>query len=431
MTRTLRGQTALTFLSLSLGSIVLVSLLAHLQIQRHLALYYRERVEEQAQRVAAALARTYEPGRGWPDPVLAAVTFSQPPEVRGLVLEDATGRTVRHGTVAPAASPGTAVSRPVVVDGTTVAWLRLYPAMTTATRAEVHFRAGVTQAIGLAAVLAGLLATAAAGFAVGRLHRPLRDMTAVAQAIRAGDRDARAPRPAVAELRQLADALNDLAAWLQQSEALRRRVTRDVAHQLRTPLAVLRSHLEALRDGVWEPTPERIALCHGEVLKLVRRVEDLDRLVEAEAAALSLQRDRVTLRQLLDPVASSFAPLFARHGLDFRYLAPQPDGALCVDPDKVAQILSNLLDNALKYAPPGATVVLAADAAGDEARVSVSNTGPGIPEEEIPHLFERFFRGEVAHSGSVAGTGRAWPSPEPWPRRTEGRSRYTAGPAVG
>lgn len=284
MIRTLRGQTALAFLALSLGSILLVSLLAHFQIQRHLALYYRERVEHQAQRVAGVLAATYQPGRGWPDSVLAAVLQAQPPEVQEAVLEEAAGRTVRYPASSAPSPPGAPVSRAVRVNGQAVATLYLYPAAPPFTLAEAHFRAGVAQAIGLAAVLAALLAAVAAMLAVGRLLRPLQDMTAVAQAIRVGHRQARAPRPHVAELRQLADALNELAAWLDRSETLRRRLTRDVAHQLRTPLAVLQSHLEALRDGVWAPTPERIALCYNQVVELARRVQDLDRLVEAEAA---------------------------------------------------------------------------------------------------------------------------------------------------
>lgn len=135
MPRTLRGQTVLAFLALSLGSILLVSLLAHLQIQRHLALYYRERVQHQADRVAEALAAAYPPGRGWPDPVLAAVARAQPPEVQGLVLEDAAGRATLVDSRAARPSHGAPVSRPVVVAGRTVATLHLYPATATATLA--------------------------------------------------------------------------------------------------------------------------------------------------------------------------------------------------------------------------------------------------------------------------------------------------------
>lgn len=403
--RTLRGQTVAAFLMLSLGSILMLSLLIHVQVERHLALYYQERVEQQVRRVATALARTHRPGLGWTEPLLSAVAWAQPPEVVGFLVEDDTGPVFRYFRTPSQPRLQDSRESPVEVGDAAVAHLRLYAAITPSESPEAHFRVGVAQAIALTAGLVALLATTAATLVAGRLLRPLEAMTAVARAVRVGDRHARAPRPPLDELRQLADALNDLAAWLQQSEALRRRLTRDVAHQLRTPLAVLRSHLEALRHGVWEPTPERIELCHAQVLQLVRRVEDLDRLVEAEAAVFSLERVDVSLRRLLDPLASSFAPLFARRGLAFEYRPPEPDGVFRVDPDKVAQAVSNLLDNALKYAPPGATVCLEGELTGEEARISVANTGPGLGEDEVPHLFERFFRGQAAHARSAPGTG--------------------------
>lgn len=407
MPRTLRGQVTLAFIGLCVGSIVLVSLLIQVPVQRHLALQREERMVEQARRMARILGEAYRPDRPWPAELVAALAAAQPPEVAAVEVR-ARGGVVWQSAPPPAAAAPVDVA---IRSGTAVVGrVRLFPlAPGRLSVHEQHFRAGIVQGLWLSALAVGIVAVAAAAFVSGRLHRPLRAMTEVAQAMRAGDRDARAPRPAVWELRQLADALNDLAAWLQHSEALRRRLTRDIAHQLRTPLAVLRSQIEALRDGVWKPTPERIAACHGEVLALVRRLDDLDRMLEADTAVLALERAEITADELLDPLVTAFAPLFARDGVRFVYQPAGRGGRIRVDPDKTAQIVGNLLDNALKYTPRGGTVTLAAELTRRDLRITVRNTGPAIPPEELPRLFERFYRGRAARETGAPGSGLGLP----------------------
>jgi two-component system sensor histidine kinase BaeS len=220
----------------------------------------------------------------------------------------------------------------------------------------------------------------------------------------AGDRSARAgPVRAPAELRELAAAFDQMAGTLDRQEQIRRDLVAAVAHELRTPIAVLQAGHEALLDGVAEPTAAELTSLRDEVLRLARMVGDLQDLAAADAAALHLTRQTCDLAELAAAAADSLARRFdaADIAVD-RQLAAAP---ILADPRWLHQVITNLLSNALKFTPSGGRVTISTRQEDPEAVLEVTDTGSGIPADELPHVFDRFWRGRQAAQTSGSGIG--------------------------
>jgi two-component system sensor histidine kinase BaeS len=196
-----------------------------------------------------------------------------------------------------------------------------------------------------------------------------------------------------------------MADTIERESALRRALVADVAHELRTPVTVLQASCEALLDGIEESTPDRLASLHEEVLRLGRLVGDLETLSSAEAARLGLLRALVDLREIVDQAADRLAAYFEAGELTLERELERTD--VIGDSSRLAQVVDNLLGNALKFTPPGGRVVVEARSMGDVAVLRVSDSGPGIPADELPYVFERFWRGERARGVAGSGIGLA------------------------
>jgi two-component system, OmpR family, sensor histidine kinase BaeS len=262
------------------------------------------------------------------------------------------------------------------------------------------------RAIAGAAGLAALLALATGLVVARRITRPVARLIAVTRAMAGGDRTARAgPMRAPGELRELATAFDQMAGTLDRQDQIRRDLVADVAHELRTPIAVLQAGHEALLDGVMEPSAAELASMRDEVLRLARMVGDLQDLAAADAAALHLDLQPCDLATLAGAAADSLARRFEAAGIAVaRQLAPAP---VLADPRWLHQVITNLLSNALKFTPPGGHVTVATRPSGPDAVLQVTDTGPGIPAGELPHVFDRFFRGQDAARISGRGIGLA------------------------
>ncbi|QJC52673.1 HAMP domain-containing protein [Paenibacillus albicereus] len=260
-----------------------------------------------------------------------------------------------------------------------------------------------------------LIAAGIAYFAAGRLARPLVRMKEAAADMERGAYSARVHAEGPAELAELAASMNGLAARLQQQEQLRRRMSENIAHELRTPLATLGAALRAMEDGVWEATPERLAASCAEVRRLSRLVEELEKLNDYGRPEFRLEPSLHAAGRLLAEAAAGFEARCAAAGIQLR-LEPVPEGwTIIADAVRVGQILHNLLDNAVKHTPPGGGVVLRAARGKRMLALIVEDEGCGIPEEDLPHVFERFYRARQPASpfafpqgaGSGSGLGLA------------------------
>lgn len=333
----------------------------------------------------------------------------------GVALTDADGRVVYSASgellgqrlSAAALAQGISVALP---DGQQVGTLlSLEPASAALDEQGQAFLDRVGQSL----LWAGLLAVAVAlllGLLISRqLTAPLRRLTDAAGAVAAGDLTPRVQPTGGDEIGELGRAFNVMASSLQQGEMLRRNLMADVAHELRTPLTVIQGNLQAMLDGVYPLDVGQIASLHDETRLLTRLVEDLRELALAEAGQLRLERGLVDCGALARSAAANFAPAAEAAGITLvaqvAPMLPAVDG----DPDRLSQVLRNLLSNALRHTPAGGRITVRVERADRPATLlcRVDDTGTGIAAEDLPHVFDRFYRGEQGHRGSGAGLGLA------------------------
>ncbi|KAB1148660.1 HAMP domain-containing histidine kinase [Streptomyces luteolifulvus] len=274
-----------------------------------------------------------------------------------------------------------------------------------ATGAQVHdaFRTALDTAL-LVGVLAGVAAAGVlAALATRRLLRPLNAVRTATRQIAAGRYDVDVPLPSEPELAALATDVNTLGHTLAETETRRTRLLGDVAHEMRTPLTALDGYVEGLIDGVFTASPDTLASLSEELRRLHRLADDLSGLSRAEEQRLDLHLVDADLAELARRAAARLAPQFDDARLT---LVVDADTVVPVraDPDRIAQVLTNLLGNALLATPAGGTVTLTARCSGGRGEVAVTDTGVGLAAEDIERVFERFYRAP-GQSRRSAGSG--------------------------
>jgi signal transduction histidine kinase len=205
------------------------------------------------------------------------------------------------------------------------------------------------------------------------------------------------------EIIELTESINTLAEKLGKQETLRKRLTADVAHELRTPIANLQGHLEAMIDGVWAADTEHLKSCHEETVRLTKIVTDLESLARYENEKLQLELEDVNISQCLSGTLKSFENEINRKGISL--VIDLPDERAVVDKDKIVQVFYNLISNAIKYTPSGGTILLSVSGNEEQVRILVQDTGIGISEEDLPHIFERFYRADTSRTRETGGAG--------------------------
>ena len=331
-----------------------------------------------------------------------------------LVLLDANGCVVgpRDSVYTPGAClPKYQVARgaPVQVDGTTVGTVIQTGVMPLRDPTEEAFLLRTGRGLLWGAVAASAVALLL-GLALARnLTRPLRRLTEAIHAMAAGKLEQRVDVRSRDEIGELASAFNSMSAQLTQSNQARRQMTADIAHELRNPLMVMTGYIEALRDGVLRPSPERFDMMYEEAQQLQRLVADLRTLSLADAGELALMPQVVAPAVLLARAAESYTPAAQKAGIVL-VVAPAtavPD--VQVDVERIMQVLANLVTNAIRHTPAGGTVTLGAHREQDGAAITVADTGEGIAPEALPRVFDRFYRADKARSqsGDESGLGLA------------------------
>lgn len=255
-------------------------------------------------------------------------------------------------------------------------------------------------------VAAAALAAAAIGWLVAtRIVRPVHILAGAARQVSRGDYDTRVAVAGDDELTVLARSFNEMAGSLASAEQRRRRLLSDVAHELRTPLATIDAYLEGLADGVVQPTAETWKLLRSESARLNRLSDDITRVSRAEERQLDLRLTREQPQRLLENAAQAAAPAFAEKGIELRLAPDQGAPEIEVDRDRIGEVLANLLENALRHTPTGGTVTLAATRNGENALLTVTDTGDGLEADELDHIFERFYRTDTARTRDRGGSG--------------------------
>ncbi len=269
---------------------------------------------------------------------------------------------------------------------------------------ELAFRDALLVSMGVALLISVAAALALSIWFTRRVQRSTRRVAAAAADVAAGRYSVRVPASGLGvELDGMSSTVNELAARLEEVEATRRRLLSDLGHELRTPLATIDAHLEALEDGVVAPDEDTFAVLRSSTARMRRLADDLGAVSRAQEGRLELRRSRLDLRDLVADVTATEVGAFRAKGVDLRTDAAAAPVAVDADGERVSQVLVNVLVNALRHTPEGGWVCVDVHVEGADAVVEVVDSGEGIAAEHLPHVFERFYRADT--SRTTAGGG--------------------------
>ena len=301
---------------------------------------------------------------------------------------------------------GDAVERGIVVNGLTVGWLVLTPIESASFGAEKRFADAQARTGWLVGGAAVLLASAVAFWVSRRLLRPVRHVAEATHRLAAGHYDTRVPERAVDdEIGRLAHDFNQLAWTLQRNELMRREFMADVSHELRTPLGVLHGEIEALEDGVRRLDDQALRSLKTEVATLHKLVEDLYELSLADVGALSYRKADLDLREIIDDTVGAFGERMRSSGLALQLELPAGPLPAFGDARRLRQLFANLFENSCRYTDAGGALRLQARREGRQMLIDLHDSAPGVRDEQLPRLFERFFRAEPSRSRRGGGAG--------------------------
>lgn len=324
-----------------------------------------------------------------------------------LIISDSRGRVVHDSKAEQALTSLDAAelssAEPLTVNGETVGFLLITQSDSDALQQE--FFQSVNQGLLLGALAASLLALVASTLLARQLASPIRQLTAAARRITQGDSYQQVPVSSHDEVGELADAFNQMARQLDLSETQRRQLLADIAHELRNPLSAMRGNLEGLLDGVLPLGPEQVAIVYNQTLLLSRLVDDLRLLSLAQIGKLSLERVPTDISALVSRVVDDFRPLAHERGSVLQVEMANSLPAVSIDSQRISQVLANLLSNALRYTPAQGQITVAVHRREREVEVTVADTGPGISGEDLPHVFDRFYRADRSRSRAQGGSG--------------------------
>lgn len=409
MMRSLIVKLSLAFLLVSLVGIALVAFFAG----RFSANAFNTFAEAQADSVLVEqLTNFYQANGSWDNLNRAGVGGVGPgsEQTRPFLVADAQGEIVLGGLGRPAGGrvPRGWLNRtiPIEINGEQVGQIVFPESRGRGTMSPRNdFSQRVNRAIFLAALGAAAVSLVIGVVLARSLTKPLQEITQATQAVAQGDLTQQVPVRSDDELGTLATSFNQMSADLAKSRDLRRQMTADIAHDLRTPLSLILGHAEALSDGVLPPTTETFDVIHDEARRLNRLVEDLRLLSLAEAGELPLAVRPVRPQSLLERAMAAHAPAAQQKRIELVLDAPTNLPDVLVDPDRLAQVLDNLVANGLRYTPENGRIHLTAQQNHTAVQLKVQDSGPGLDDDELAHVFDRFYRGDKSRQRHEGGSG--------------------------
>ncbi len=311
-------------------------------------------------------------------------------------------------TLVGTAIPETSLSQAsqLIVDGQVVGLLyRRTPGEQALGSAEIAFLNEANRTLGISGILVSLLAVAIGVGLSWLLVRPLKDLTHIIHDFPSKQLGQQVTASGTVETKALAQAFNEMSFQIAEAEALRQRMAADIAHELRTPVSVLRGHLEAMRDGVFALDQEHLAVAHDQTLYLGRLVDDLRVLTLAEAKHLPLNMTSVILNDLAGDMVERFRPLVLDANVQLVFSTSAPNLPIQADAQRLQQVLGNLLTNALRYTPPDGEISVTVEQIEDRIVLSVKNTGSHLTPDEVKNVFLPFWRASESREHDTGGSG--------------------------
>ena len=411
----------LSFAAVAAMTTLLAIVVLSIVWNEHFASYTRENMFATARATAAGIAREYERvGGGWTTEVLApAVNAAANNAGVGVAVIDAQGVTRYDSSLVFEESDGfgigqslqpTSVSQiataSIFVDGQVVGTVRVwvYGSESMMRQTDQQFRNNSYQAMGLAAIVAIVIASVIGYLFAHRLVRPINRMTETAREIEAGDLAARTGLRGSDEISQLGETFDDMAESVQKSIINERRLTTDVAHELRSPLQALQMNVEAMIDGVYPKDDAHLIPINDEVTRLARMVSDLLELSRLESGSMVMKDEVVDVGKMVSELMSRYDLLFEDYKL--HSVVECADGVFIKgDAGKLSQAVTNLIANAIRYTDEGGTITVKVTSGDIMANIMVADTGIGLTPEEAKQVFDRFWRADDSRSRDSGGLG--------------------------
>ncbi|NLU31038.1 MAG: HAMP domain-containing protein [Clostridiaceae bacterium] len=426
MIYSLRTRLSLSFVAVVLISVLLVSVVTNLLLDKHFKKYILENQERKNTEIVALVRHQYRTGGEWDRDALESICISALEQ--GLILKvlDSSGKLIWDAThnyneqceQMLAHMAQNMSSRYPNWDGSYVE--DVYPVVNGSgeigkvvlgyygpfyfSDSDLEFINTLNRLFLGVGALSIVLSFLTGSLMAKRLSTPISRVTDTARMISRGYFGGRITEPSgTKEIVQLTEAINNLAETLENQEALRKRLTADVAHELRTPLATLQSHMEAMIDGIWEPDAKRLESCHEEIMRISRMIGDIEKLAKYESDSLILTKTSFDVSELIRHIIRNFENEYAGKGVKIEFAGVGE--IITADKDKISQVIINLLSNALKYTPEGGLVQVSVRGSDDAVMISVKDTGTGIHPEDLPYIFERFYRADKSRNRLTGGAG--------------------------
>ena len=406
-------RVTISFALISLMTIIVAFGVLSFVWEGHFQEYTRDNMERTAESTAHAIAENYMDAKSWSPKVLAPAATAadinrnvgiQVVDAKGAVLYDNYPDRGKRSSLAPT-NKSRMVSSPIIVEdeeiGSVNVWV--YGSDTMLTQADREYRDGSYRAMLVAMALAMLISIALGMLFARSLVTPINRMTRTAKAIKEGDLTARTGLTGEDEVSHLGETFDAMADDIEKDRMMERRLTTDVAHELRTPLMAIQATIEAIVDGVFEPDEERLGTIDAEVQRLSRLVDALLKLSRLENRKIPMNKKRLNLGELLTDIIGTHEAYVRESGLDLVFEA-EPNVEVFGDADMLRQATANLISNAVRYTPEGSITVRVAR--GDTmASISVADTGIGLSPEECKMVFSRFWRGDAGRNRAQGGLG--------------------------
>lgn len=270
---------------------------------------------------------------------------------------------------------------------------------------EVSAVANILFPVSLLAIFLALLASVLVALLTRRIVTPLAEVIAASRSVTAGKLNARVQVQGTQDLLVLTDSFNQMAASIERSNRERRDLLADIAHELRTPISAIRGRLEGILDGVYPADEKHISLALKANYLLERLVEDLRLLTLAELGQLQFEKKVTDLKDLVSHSIDVFSAEAQEKSIQLEFMPPTDDYITCLDPQRTEQVIANLIGNAVRYTQPDGKVLLTLEKSETQIHLSISDNGPGVPEEDLPFIFNRFWRKDKSRARLSGGSG--------------------------
>ncbi len=426
MTTSLKTRLSLSYVMVAAVIVFLISILTNIYVEKHFKEYVKQNQELKNREIVTTLAGQYRGEDNWNLEAIEAIGVSylengiiiRVVDINGKTIWDAKvhnngmcQRIIEHMASNAGGRPGQSGSGYVEVpyslnyklDKVGVVNIGTYGPnyMNEHDQAFINALNAVLIGVGVFSLLLALILGA---IMAKRLSSSISRVISTARSISKGYYSERiSGKSSTTEINQLTTTVNNLAESLEKQEVLRKRLTGDVAHELRTPIATLQSHMEAMIDGIWAPNTERLKSCHEEIVRISKMVGDLEKLTKYESENLILDKELFDVSELTFRLVQNFEGEFLNKGLKIDFIGESSE--IYADKDKISQVIVNLISNALKYTPEGGAVEVGIEPSGNVIKIIVKDNGPGIPEEDLPFIFERFYRADKSRNRLTGGSG--------------------------